>query len=83
MSSSLSPQQLNASAGSGEVITSPERKDQGGSVGRLQSAERGGHSSARPRSGLRVCMITHSSYETDNRVRRYAETLVRREIVLR
>jgi glycosyltransferase involved in cell wall biosynthesis len=30
------------------------------------------------RAGKRICMLTHSSYETDNRVRRYAETLVRR-----
>src|ERR1700755_3077413 len=27
---------------------------------------------------LRVCMITYSFYETDNRVMRYAETLARR-----
>ena len=27
---------------------------------------------------MRVCMIAHSEYETDNRVRRYADTLVQR-----
>lgn len=30
------------------------------------------------RRALRVCMLTYSFYETDNRVRRYAETLARR-----
>lgn len=30
------------------------------------------------RNGLRVCMITHSSYESDNRVLRYAEALAER-----
>jgi len=33
----------------------------------------------KPRSGARrVCMMTHSVYESDNRVRRYAETLAER-----
>ena len=30
------------------------------------------------RSGLRVCMVAYSFYDTDNRVMRYAETLARR-----
>jgi glycosyltransferase involved in cell wall biosynthesis/peptidoglycan/xylan/chitin deacetylase (PgdA/CDA1 family) len=29
-------------------------------------------------SRKRICMVTHSNYETDNRVRRYAEALARR-----
>lgn len=29
-------------------------------------------------SRKKICMLTHNSYETDNRVRRYAEALVRR-----
>jgi glycosyltransferase involved in cell wall biosynthesis len=34
--------------------------------------------SKHPRRALRVAMLTYSFYESDNRVRRYAETLVRR-----
>jgi glycosyltransferase involved in cell wall biosynthesis len=34
--------------------------------------------SGRPQRALRVAMLTYSFYESDNRVRRYAETLARR-----
>ncbi len=34
--------------------------------------------SSLPRTGKRICMITHSFYESDNRVIRYAETLAAR-----
>jgi glycosyltransferase involved in cell wall biosynthesis len=42
------------------------------------AARETGTASARSRSAKRVCMVTHSFYESDNRVIRYAETLARR-----
>jgi glycosyltransferase involved in cell wall biosynthesis len=73
-------QHFKALAGSGSVFTASDKKGgRSGDIEQIPDESRGrGFGLADRQSGLRVCMITHSSYETDNRVRRYAETLVHR-----
>jgi glycosyltransferase involved in cell wall biosynthesis len=78
---SLGSQALGAVSLAGSVHVSADKPDHAASTDRLGNAPSSRNSSLPPspaRSPKAICMLTHSTYETDNRVRRYAETLARR-----
>src|ERR1700690_4616544 len=74
---------LGLVSSSGKVLDSADKQKQARcSPERLENLPHCDHSSlsisSRDTRKKRICMLTHSSYEADNRVRRYAETLARR-----
>jgi glycosyltransferase involved in cell wall biosynthesis len=62
------------------MISAREQKQATLSPNRLENVAQPGGPSSLPthNPGKRVCMLAYSSYESDNRVRRYAETLAKR-----
>jgi glycosyltransferase involved in cell wall biosynthesis len=75
-------QALGVVSQAGNVLVPAQQQNQpASSSSRLGNAtqDNGSNSPAFPKtSGKAICMLTHSTYETDNRVRRYAETLAKR-----
>jgi glycosyltransferase involved in cell wall biosynthesis len=73
-------QRLGLVSHAGNVLISADKQDLANSSSeRMRNAhDRSGTLPSEGGSGMRICMLTHSSYETDNRVRRYAETLAKR-----
>ncbi len=57
------------------LISSEKQQEVTGLPVQLPNAARADRPST---SAMKICMLTHSSYEADNRVRRYAETLAKR-----
>jgi glycosyltransferase involved in cell wall biosynthesis len=78
---SLGSQAVGVVSHAGSIHISADKPSQAASIdGQWNASSKGVSSlpSSLDRSPKKICMLTHSTYETDNRVRRYAETLARR-----